>query len=102
MAIANTAHGGTATSAASATTLNVTVSAVAGETILISVCLLLGGTPTSITDNRSGGSNTYVQLGNTATNTIGTSLWQVRKIDSNVTTVTVNFATNTCAVAVST
>lgn len=101
MAIANVAHGGTASNAVAQTSAAVTVSVATGDCII--VCVSLNGiTPSGITDNATGGSNKYYMVSGPATNTGRVTMWVCPSSNSSVTTITVTFASSTFGVAVAT
>jgi hypothetical protein len=102
MAIARTTHGGAVTNtSATTTTQSVTVTAVTGEAIIVAVGTV-NTTSNAPTDNATGSSNTYVQLGSIATNTERITLWGCASSKSNVTSVTATYTASRASVAVST
>jgi hypothetical protein len=101
VAIARTTHGGTVSSATANTTANVTVTAVTGETIIVAVGTV-NTTSNAPTDNATGSSNSYIQLGAIATNTERVTFWACLSSKSNVTTVTCTFTSSRYGIAVST
>ena len=76
MAIANAARGGQATNTTvSATTLSITVTASAGDTIIVAASTLAAVAVSNVTDNASGGSNKYYKMGDVVGASGRISMW---------------------------